>query len=85
MNYSTIETIHELHLYDILNLLKGSEVTLLIANQAPITGIIYPKADYTKAQTKVVKLEKITGREYFDLLIPKEQIQGIITRRNDAP
>jgi hypothetical protein len=81
----TLDNAEELNLTELLNRARGKVVTLLIGENQMITGKIRAGVDYSKTLTKMLVIEEIEGREYFDLAVPKDYIRGIMVRRPDSP
>jgi hypothetical protein len=76
---------HELSLTDLLNRLRGKKATIFFGDNNTATGKIKDDVDYTSAHCKLVLIEKLEGKEYFDLIVPKEKISAIMLRRPDSP
>ena len=80
-----IENLSDKNFSELLNLFRGKECTLTLTNGNSVTGIIFADADYTKTLTKLVRIEKIAGKDMYDMIVPKEHIIGVSFRRPEEP
>ena len=80
-----IENVSEKNFSELLNFFRGKECTLALTYGNSVTGIIFADADYTRTMTKLVRIEKIAGKDMYDMIVPKEHIIGISFRRPEEP
>lgn len=80
-----LEIPSETSMLEFLKAAKGRQVTLLLQNGNSLTGQMAEHTDPTSPHARLVHLIALEGQDYFDAVVAKESITGVIFRRPGTP
>jgi hypothetical protein len=79
MEQDFLKDVHASTIPDLLRKMAGKEVTLMLTTGDRISGVLSDAdVNYTSHHTKLVRLTKLTGQEYYDAVVALGSVYGIV-------